>query len=143
MGSAVSVRWQAGDADSGVAFVAEVHADEQGGDLLNDACVFEFAAVDAADAGNLCRQFAGELPSIGIVAADDDVAVQRSVGAEQFGGNVVEGGDHAHSIGHEFGGLLGGGALPDAESARGASADADSQGHGGVNENAALGDRRT
>src|ERR1039457_936008 len=134
MGSAVSTAWESGDADSGVAFVAEVHADEQGGDQLDDPGVFKFSAVDAADARNLCRQFAGELCGIGIVAANDDVAVERGVGAEQVGGNVVEGGDHADFFGHEFGCLLGRGALPDAKSARGASADADCEGYGSVDE---------
>ena len=91
-----------------------------------------------ADARNLGRQFAGELRGVGIVAANDHVAVERSVGAEQFGGNVMEGGDHAHFFGHEFGRLLRGGALPHAESARGASANAGRQRHGGVDEDAAV-----
>jgi|GEM_PF-4245707 len=43
---------QAGDADSGVAFVADVEADQQCGDLLNGASIFQFAAVDSADSGN-------------------------------------------------------------------------------------------
>jgi len=115
------------------------HADEQCGDLLDDACVFKFAAVDAAYAGNFCREFAGELRGVGIVAANNDVAVERGIGAEQVGGNIVEGSDHAYAIGNEFGGLLGGGALPDAKSARGASAHADCQGHSGIDEDAALG----
>ena len=132
-------RRQAGDADSGVAFVADVHADEQRGDLLDDAGVFEWTAIDGADAGNLCCQFAGELRGVGIVAADDDVAVERSVAVEQFSGYVVEGGDEAHSFGHEFGSLLSGGALPDAESARGASADAGRERDRGVDEDAAVG----
>src|ERR1017187_5918697 len=104
MRSAVSTAWESGDADSGVAFVAEVHADEQGGDLLEAAGVVELSAVDAADAGNLCRQFAGELRGVGIIAGNDDVAVERGVGAEQVGGNVVEGGDHADCFGHALGG---------------------------------------
>src|SRR5579864_3766191 len=81
-GSTVGARWQAGDADSGVAFVAEVHANQQGGDLLDDVGVFQFSAVDAANAGNFGRQFARELGRVGIVAANNDVAVERRVGAE-------------------------------------------------------------
>src|SRR5271165_3253994 len=58
-GLTICRRGQAGDADSGVAFVADVHADEQGGDLLDDAGVLEWPAINSADAGNLCRQFPG------------------------------------------------------------------------------------
>ena len=47
---------QARDANAGVAFVANVEADQERGDLLQDARVFQFAAVDGADAGNFCRQ---------------------------------------------------------------------------------------
>src|SRR5580658_4389089 len=118
-GEALTIcRWrQPGDADSGVALVADVHTDEQGSDLLDDAGVLQWTAINGADAGNFSRQFAGELRGIGIVAADDYVAVHGSVSVEHFGGNVVKGGDHAHFLGHKFGGLLSGRALPDAQSA--------------------------
>src|SRR5580692_1175869 len=75
----VRLRRQTGDADSGVAFVANVESDEQRGNLFDDAGVFEFAAVDGADAGDFRGEFAGELRCVGIVAADDDVAVERIV----------------------------------------------------------------
>src|ERR1700722_1954842 len=140
MPSAVSAGWQAGDADSGVAFVAEVHADEQSGNLLDDAGVFEFAAVDTADPGNFCCQFAGKLRGVGIVTADYDVAVERRVSAEHLGGNIVECRDHTYTVRNKFCGLLGGGTLPDADGARGPSAHSDGQGYGGIDENAALGD---
>src|SRR5271170_6373669 len=63
VGEALTVcrRGQARDTDSGVAFVADVHPDEQGGDLLDDAGVLEWSAIDGADAWDLCCQFAGEL----------------------------------------------------------------------------------
>src|ERR1035438_10139145 len=141
MDSAVGAGRQAGDADSGAACVADIHADEQGGDLFDDACVFKLAAVDGAHPGDFGRQFAGELHGIGVVTAHHDVAVEWRVGADQVGGNVMEGSDYAYFIGDDLGGLLGGGALPDAKGARGATSDVDCQGHGGVNENAACGYR--
>ena len=51
--SAISRRGQARDADAGMAFVADVHANQQGGDLLDNAGVFELASIDGSDAGNL------------------------------------------------------------------------------------------
>src|SRR5229473_4626149 len=47
----ICFRRQTRDADSGMAFVADVQADEERGDLLEDAGVLQFAAVDGADAG--------------------------------------------------------------------------------------------
>jgi hypothetical protein len=91
------------------------------------------------DAGNFCCELAGELRGVGIVAADDHVAVERSVAVEQFGGHIVEGRNQAHSFGHEFGGLLRGRALPDADGARGASAHAGRERNRGVDEDAAVG----
>ncbi len=78
---------------------------------------------------------------VGIVAADDDVAVESFVSVQQFSRKVVKRRRHAHSLGHEFGGLLRGRALPDAERARGAAADSGGERDGGVDENAAGADR--
>src|SRR5580765_1382456 len=125
-----------------MAFVANVHADEQGCDLLDDSRVFEFAAIERADAGNLSGELACELGGVGIVAAHDDVAIEWSVSDKQVGRNVMEGGHYAHLVGHKFGSLLCGGALPDAKSARGASADAGCEWHSGVNQDATGGDGR-
>ncbi len=46
-------------------------------------------------------------------------------------------GGHTHALGDEFGGLLRGRALPDAEGARGASADSGGERDRGINQNAA------
>src|SRR4029077_17205326 len=109
--------------------MSNVHADEQGGDLLDDSRVFKFAAIERADAGNLGGEFACELGGVGIVAAHDDVALERGVSAQQVGRNVMEGGGAAPLVGHKFGSLLSGGALPDAKSARGAPANAGCEWH--------------
>ena len=52
----------------------------------------------------------------------------------------MEGCRYAHALGHEFSGLLCRRALPDAESARGASADSGGEGDGGIDENASRAD---
>ena len=49
---------------------------------------------------------AGELGGVGVVAADDHVAVESIISIKKFRGQVVECCHHAHSLGHEFGGLL-------------------------------------
>ena len=45
---------QAGDANARVAFVTDVEADQQRCDLFQNARIFQLAAVDGADTGNLC-----------------------------------------------------------------------------------------
>ena len=82
------------------------------------------------------------MSGVGIVAANDDVAVQRSIGTEQLRGHIVKSSDHAHSIRHEFGRLLCGTALPHAQGARSASANTGCEGHSRINKNAAFGDGR-
>jgi len=78
----VSFRRQSGDADAAVALVADVQADEQGRDLLEDAGVLQFAAVDGADSGNLGSEAACELEGVGVVAADDYIAIEIFVTIE-------------------------------------------------------------
>ena len=116
----------------------DVEADQERGDLFQDARIFQFAAVDGAHAGNLCGQrlllFAWRLR---IITADDHVAVDRTVGVQNFGGSVVKRGHDRNSLGYEFGSLLRGRALPDAESAGGAATDARRQRHGSVDHDAA------
>ena len=86
---AIRFRRQAGDADSGVAFVADVEADEQGGDLLEGAGVFQFAAVERAHSGDFGGERARELSGGGIVAADDDVAVDGVVSVQEYKGIML------------------------------------------------------
>ena len=57
----VGLRRQSGDADAAVSFVADVQADEERCDLLEDAGIFQFSAVDGSDAGNLGGEFARNL----------------------------------------------------------------------------------
>ena len=74
--------WQAGNPDARVAFVADVQADQQCGDLLDDACIFQSAAVKGADSRDFRRQFTRELRGIRIIAAHDDIAVEWRVSVE-------------------------------------------------------------
>ena len=75
----IRFRWKSGDADSGMAFMSYIEADEERRDLLDDAGVLEFASVDGTHARNLRREFARQLSGVGIIAADYDVAVERRV----------------------------------------------------------------
>ncbi len=51
--------------------------------MLQDARIFQFAAIDGADAGNFSRQWTNDLDGAGVVAANDDVAIQRAVLVKQ------------------------------------------------------------
>jgi hypothetical protein len=97
-----------------MALVPNVEADQQSRDLLYDAGVFQFAAIDGADSWNLCRKLSRELRGIGIIAAYNDVTIKWGISVQQICGQIVECRDHAHSLGHEFGCLLRCGPLPDA-----------------------------
>src|SRR5580704_564496 len=67
-------RRQTGDANSGVAFVADVEADQQSCDLFYDARILQFAAVEGANPRNLFGQVANDLGSIRIITADNHIA---------------------------------------------------------------------
>ena len=81
---AISFWRQSGDADSAVAFVADVQADEQSGDLFEDAGIFQFAAIDGTHAGKFRGKSARKLCGVRIVTANDDVAVERFVSVQKF-----------------------------------------------------------
>src|SRR6201997_51867 len=112
-GLAVSGRRESGDANTAVAFVANVQANQQSGDLLDDARILQLSAIDRADAGNLRREFARELCGIGIIAADDDVTIERIVAAQQICRQVVKSRNNTYFLWNKLRGLLRGGTLPD------------------------------
>jgi hypothetical protein len=97
--------------------VPDVEADQQSCNLFHDARVFQFAAVDGADAGNLGGQIAHDLDGSGIVAANNHIAVDWTIDIEQFGSCVVKGGYDGNALGHKLSSLLRCGALPDAQCA--------------------------
>ncbi len=59
-----------------------------------------------------------------------------ALGVQNISRSIVKGSDHRNALGHKFGGLLGGGALPDAERAGGASADAGGKRDGSIDDDA-------
>ena len=81
----VCCRRQAGYANTGVAFVPDVQADQQRCNLLQDASVLQFAAVEGANAGNLCGQVSHDLAGIRVIAANDHITVDRAVGDVDLG----------------------------------------------------------
>src|SRR6185369_1729965 len=134
--------WQAGNANAGVALVTNIEADQQRGDLFQDARVLQLSAINGAHARNFCRQRSYCHGRVGVVAADYDVAVDGSVSVQYICRRIVERGYHRHARRHEFGGLLCRGAFPEAKSASGSAADAGGKGHSGVNHDAAFRDCR-
>ncbi len=80
-GTSYAAGGQAGDANSGVAFVADVQADQQRGDLLQDARIFQFAAVEGANAGNFCGQDAHDLAGF---ASSLQTITSQSTGSSPF-----------------------------------------------------------
>ena len=74
---------QTRDADAGVTFMADVQADQQGGDVLQDARILQFAAIDGADAGNSTCHRTNGLDGIRVVAANDHIAIHRAVFVQQ------------------------------------------------------------
>jgi hypothetical protein len=89
-----------------MALVTDIQPDQQGGDLLNDAGIFQFSAINATHARNLGGEIAGQSARVGIVAADNHVAIERRFSVQEIGGKIVKGRNHTHLFGYEFGGLL-------------------------------------
>src|SRR5579872_407225 len=117
-----------------MAFVPDVEADQHCGDLLNDAGILKFSAVESANSWNFSRQFTYALSSVFIVAADDHVTIDRACSFEKVGGQIMKRGHNYHTFGHKFGRLLRCRPLPDSESAGRLTPDTGSQRDGGVNE---------
>src|ERR1700733_10744310 len=135
---------QACDSYSTVAFVANVEADQQRGDLFDDARVLKFAAVDGAYARNLHGEFYRNLRGIRIIAAHDHVAVDivGEVAVEHICRDVLKCCHYGNALWNQLRRLLRRGALPHAEGAAGASADACSEWNRSIDQNAPRADRR-
>ena len=58
-----------------MSFMPDVKADQQRGELLDDARVLQFAAINCSYARNLYREFHRDLRGVRIVAADDYITI--------------------------------------------------------------------
>src|SRR5467141_1763267 len=115
---------QTRDPDAALALVADVKSNQQRRDLLQDAGILEFAAIDGAQPGNLGGQLADELRGSGIIAADDDITLDRTVAVQHLGRAVMKRSHYGYAFGDEFCSLLCGRALPYPERAMGSAPDA-------------------
>src|SRR2546430_8100448 len=79
---------------------------------FDDAGVFEFAAVYSAGTWKFLCQFGCNSLCQVVVAADEDVAIDRASLREQFRAHVVKRGCDGHRLGDKFTGQLSGRALP-------------------------------
>lgn len=101
--------WQAGEADAGgVDFIARVEANQQSSEGLDDAGVFEFSAVQGANARDFCGEFARCALRFIVVAANKDIAIYRAVFCKQLSAEIVKRGGDRDGGGNQFAGLLGG-----------------------------------
>src|SRR5438477_1796789 len=119
----VRLVWQTRDTNSAVALVTNVQANQQRGNLFENARVFELATVDGTYAGNFCGQPAHGLDRLSMVAADDHIAFYWSIAIQKISGNVLEGSDYGN-VGQKLGSFLRCRTLPNSQRARGASANA-------------------
>ena len=115
--------------------MADIHPDQKCSDLLNDARVFESAAIDGAHSQNFARQGANLASRLFAVGANDDVAIYRSVMLQNFRRRIVKCGNDSDTFRRKFRCLLRGRALPDTQNASGPSADTHRQWHGRIHEN--------
>src|SRR5207249_5348339 len=94
---------QAGEANADrMGFVADVQTDQQGRYGFDDAGVFEFAAVYSAGTWKFLCQFGCHSLCQVVVAADEDVAIDRASLREQFRAHVVKRGCDGHRLGDKF-----------------------------------------
>ena len=83
---------QAGEAYAGrVDFVADVQANQQSRDGLDDARIFEFSAVQRASAGYFCGKLACGALCLVVITAHQDVAIRGPVMGEQLSTEIVKG----------------------------------------------------
>ena len=105
-------------------FVADVQSNQECRDLFDDVGVFELPAIDGSQSRNLAGQFTHELSGVGIIAADDHIALDRIIAVHDIGGAILKRCDHGYTFGDQFGALLSGRALPHTERPTGAAANA-------------------
>ncbi len=89
-----------------MAFVADVKPDQEGRNLLENARVFQLAAIDRAHARKLRSQATRYFIRIWVIAADDDIAVERFISIQQLSRKVVKSSCYAHAFGYKLGSLL-------------------------------------
>ena len=81
----VRFRRQSRNAQARVSFMTNVEAYQKSGDLLDNTGIFQLPTVQCAHAGNLAGQSTHFFGGVFIVAADNDVAIHRTVGVQDFG----------------------------------------------------------
>src|SRR5262245_52024049 len=102
----VGLRREPGNSNAAVAFVADVKADHQSCHLLDDTGVFQLASIDSADAGNLTREVANLFGGVLVVAANDDIAIDRIPGLEKLRRDIMKRRNYPNAFGHDLGCLL-------------------------------------
>src|ERR1700757_163872 len=121
--------------------MADVQAYQQRRNLFDDARVFEFAAIDRAQARNFRDKIADNFRRIRMIAADKDVTFDWIVAVHHVGRNILEGRRDLYFFGKKLGGLLRCRTLPHTEHATCTPAHAGGQWNGSVDEDAAWLDR--
>ena len=86
--------------------MADVESNKQRGDLLHDAGILEFAAIERAHSRNLCRQLANRLGRTLVITANDDVTFDRTVAVHHIGRAILKRSDHRYAFRNKFCGLL-------------------------------------
>src|SRR5256885_1380650 len=118
-----------------MALVSDIEADQDCGDLLNDAGILQLSSVKRAHPGNFSRQLANTLSRGFVIAAYDHVTIDWAVLLEKVSGQVMKRGYHYYAFRNKFRRLLRGRALPHAQSTRRLSAHTCRQRHGRIHKN--------
>src|SRR5216110_2487220 len=116
-------------------FVANVEANQQRSNGLDDARVFELSAIESADAGDFCGEFASNAFGLLVVAAYEDVTIDGAFFREQFGAEIVKRCGKGDGSGDQFTSLLRGGTLPNTQHARWRAADRRGERYSRIDEN--------
>jgi len=104
--------------------VGAVHRDEESRHRLGDACLREVAGIHPTEVGDLVDQLPDDRLRLLVGAADEDVAVHRTLEVlELLAAHRVEGGDHPHAGVEDRFRLLDRRAVPGPDDVPGAAAD--------------------
>src|SRR6266404_5662879 len=82
--------WQTRDTNSRMSLVSDIEPDQHCSDLLDNAGIFQLAAVERTHPRNFSCQLADSLSGLLIIAAHDHVAIDWAVLVQQFRRNTVK-----------------------------------------------------
>ena len=98
--------------------VFAIERNQQRCQLLHNSGVLQLSPMEGPHAGDFLSQFVGHLPGAIVITANNDVTLNPGLAVQKNRRQILKGSSHGHAFRHQFGRLLGGRPLPDAQCPR-------------------------